>query len=119
MAALDKTVFKAARKARGLTQEALAEKLNVAGPTVQRYENGTRSPTTIARLVDLCDVLGVSADALLGRQPVPSAHFLTALIEEVLAARGPDAPPSELSADLGKALNKRLSELAGMPQRNK
>ena len=67
MARLDKAVFKAARKARGLTQQALADLLDVEQPTVQRWEAGAQGPKTIDLLVRLCDALDVSADALLGR----------------------------------------------------
>lgn len=68
MARLDKEVFKAARAARGLSQQDLADILGVEQPTVQRWETGVREPKTIDMLVKLCDALDVSADALLGRR---------------------------------------------------
>jgi transcriptional regulator with XRE-family HTH domain len=68
MARLDKVVFKAARKARGLSQQALADILEVDQQTVQRWETGSRAPKTVDMLVKLCDALDVSADALLGRR---------------------------------------------------
>jgi transcriptional regulator with XRE-family HTH domain len=68
MARLDRAVFKAARKAQGLSQQGLADLLNVEQQTVQRWETGSRAPKTVDMLVKLCDALDVSADALLGRR---------------------------------------------------
>lgn len=52
------------RKIRGLTQEQLGEKLGISGQAVSKWENGESMPD-IMLLPDLCDILGVSADALL------------------------------------------------------
>jgi transcriptional regulator with XRE-family HTH domain len=51
------------RKARGLSQKALAEKIRIHVTQVQRYENGTGQPTLdVIRRLALA--LSVSADAL-------------------------------------------------------
>ena len=56
--------LKRLRKAAGLTQEALAEKLHLTGQAVSRWETGDGYPE-ITLLPSLADLLGVSVDALL------------------------------------------------------
>lgn len=52
------------RKQRGLSQAALAEKLGVEQPTVQRWEKGKREPS-LAQLFELAGALGVEPGALI------------------------------------------------------
>ena len=52
------------RKAAGMTQKELAEKLNVSFQAVSKWENGDALPDT-GLLLDLCDALGTTADKLL------------------------------------------------------
>ena len=52
------------RKAAGMTQKELAEKLNVSFQAVSKWENGDALPDT-GLLLDLCDVLNTTADKLL------------------------------------------------------
>lgn len=61
----------ACRKARGYTQEALAQALNVSRSTVGMWESRNNLPEkhTLCRLADL---LGVTTDELLGREPLTS-----------------------------------------------
>ena len=56
----------AARKAAGLSQEALGGKLGVVSQTVSKWERGESAPDA-ALLVPLADALGISLDALFGR----------------------------------------------------
>jgi transcriptional regulator with XRE-family HTH domain len=56
----------ALRKRRGLTQEQLAEKLDVEQPTVQRWERGTREPS-ISKMVQIAEVLGIDLAELFGQ----------------------------------------------------
>ncbi len=49
-----------------LSQNAVAEKVNISGVTYNRYENNQRSPDN-ATLVLLADFYNVSVDFLLGR----------------------------------------------------
>ncbi len=53
------------RERRGMTQEQLAEKLEVTRITVARYENGSRWPDR-EMLVRISEVLSCSVDELLG-----------------------------------------------------
>ena len=59
--------FAELRKARGLTQEAVAEKVSVSGQAVSKWENDISYPD-ITLLPDLADLLGVSLDELMGRK---------------------------------------------------
>lgn len=52
------------RKEKGLTQAQLAEKLNVSGKTVSRWETGRNMPD-YAVLEDLTDVLGITVNDLI------------------------------------------------------
>lgn len=68
-----------ARKAQGLTQEQLGSELGVSPQAVSRWENGESAPD-IALVPDLCRILGISADTLLG---VDGAIGLRALGSEL------------------------------------
>ena len=52
------------RKAAGMTQKELAERLNVSFQAVSKWENGDTLPDT-GILLDLCDILDTTADKLL------------------------------------------------------
>ena len=52
------------RKAAGMTQQEVAEKLAVSFQAVSKWENGDALPDT-ALLLPLCDLLGTTADRLL------------------------------------------------------
>ncbi len=52
------------RKRDGLTQEELAEKLDVSRQSVSKWETGEAFPET-EKLIALCDMFGVNLDSLL------------------------------------------------------
>ena len=56
--------LKKARKAAGVTQKELAEKLDVYQKDISRWENGERVPSAIV-LAEICRILKVSADDIL------------------------------------------------------
>lgn len=62
------------RKERGLTQEALGEKLGVTNKTVSRWENGNYMPD-IELLVPLVEALGVSVNELLAGERLDDEQF--------------------------------------------
>lgn len=69
MARLDPQVMKAARAGKGWSQADLAERMGVTTNTIQNWESGRRkAPRDLETFIKLCDELGVSADALLGRR---------------------------------------------------
>lgn len=52
------------RKQQGLTQQQLADKLNLSNKTISKWESGSGSPD-ISNLPILADTLGISVDELL------------------------------------------------------
>lgn len=56
--------IKRAREAAGITQTALAEKLNVNQMAISRWENNNRTPNVVT-FREICRAIGVSADELL------------------------------------------------------
>ena len=62
----------ALRKAKGMTQDALANQLGVTFQAVSKWETGQSCPD-ITMLPELSDLLGVSIDELFGRAPLMSA----------------------------------------------
>ena len=58
-------IIRRLRKERNLTQEELAEQLNVTFQAVSRWENGTGMPD-ISQIVPLANVFGVTTDVLFG-----------------------------------------------------
>ncbi len=67
--------FKTLIDQKGLTQRAVAEKLDTTETTISRYVSGDRTPN-IETAVQLAGILGVSMDTLIGvetpAQPRPS-----------------------------------------------
>ena len=58
-------IIKKLRKERNLTQEELAEQLNVTFQAISKWENETGMPD-ISQIVPLASVFGVSTDVLFG-----------------------------------------------------
>lgn len=56
--------FKNARKATGMTQEQLAEKLGVDRSSIAKYETGTSTPN-VKNLQQICEILDISIEKLL------------------------------------------------------
>ncbi len=57
------------RKEKNLTQEELAEQLNVAGRTVSRWETGRNMPD-VSIMIPLCEILGISINELLSGEKI-------------------------------------------------
>lgn len=53
------------REIKGISQNKLAEKLNISRTTYQSYENGRNEPN-ISTLIKMADFFGVSVDSLIG-----------------------------------------------------
>lgn len=66
------------RKEKGLTQDQIAQRVNISPQAVSKWENDVSSPD-ISILSDLADILGVSLDTLLGKE---SSNEVTMLKEE-------------------------------------
>ena len=108
MAGLDKAAFLAARQRKGLSQQRLADILRIERETVTEWESGRQGPKSVDKLRQLCDVLGVSADVLLGREKFPSTRFLADIIREAEPSLKGDLPER-----LADAIRGRLIEMIG------
>ena len=77
-----------ARRQRGLSQEEVAEALDVSRQAVSRWETGAAAPTT-DNLIRLSQLYGVSLDALIRSEPLPQPEVVpveTAAETETLPA---------------------------------
>lgn len=81
-----RNIYKVAREARGLTQEAAAEKLGISDSSIRAYETGQRVPPN--EIVDLMviaydsQLLGIQhlrASAEMARSIVPDVHACSVL----------------------------------------
>lgn len=63
------------RRARGLTQEAVAEQLGVSAQAVSKWENDASCPD-IMSLPKLAELLGTTTDALLSGEKEPEVQFV-------------------------------------------
>ena len=65
------------RSERAMTQDELAELLDVSRQSVSKWETGTSIPE-LDKLMKMCDIFGVSLDVLTGRaesaRPLAAAH---------------------------------------------
>ena len=66
------------RKERNLTQEELAELLNITSQAVSKWENETGMPD-ISQIIPLASIFGVSIDTLFGKtnlnEQIIQSHF--------------------------------------------
>ena len=72
------------RKAAGMTQKELAEKLNLSFQAVSKWENGDSLPDT-GILLELCDVLNTTADKLLNGGQLAGFERRRMRLEDVVA----------------------------------
>ena len=71
------------RKQSGLTQEQLAEKMNVSVQMISNLERGNKA-VRIENLINLCQILSVSTDyILLGKEVVSDVSELTSRIAKL------------------------------------
>lgn len=80
--------IKAAREAKGLTQEELGRKIGVTGVTIMRYEKSQRKPS-LDVLFQLSDALGVSVSSLAGVEESPLASISETEIEHQYSSLDP------------------------------
>lgn len=72
------------RKAAGLTQKELAEKLSISFQAVSKWENGETLPDT-GLLLKLCDELNTTADRLLNGGTLAASERRLMRVEDVVA----------------------------------
>ena len=71
------------RKSAGMTQKALAERLNISFQAVSKWENGDSLPDT-GILLELCDVLNTTADKLLNGGSLAAFERRRMYLEDVV-----------------------------------
>ena len=69
------------RKERNLTQEELAEQLNITPQAVSRWESGAGLPD-ISQIVPLANVFGVTTDVLFGRDGMDGEEVIKSFIRD-------------------------------------
>lgn len=69
------------RKSRGLTQEQLAEKLNVSRQSVSKWESGQAIPE-LETIVALCRVFDITTDYLLKPSEMDELSIKTEMLEK-------------------------------------
>lgn len=79
-------VIKKLRKERNLTQEELAEQINITSQAVSKWENETGLPD-ISQIVPLASVFGVSTDVLLGVEGTTADDEAYKIIERAYAKK--------------------------------
>lgn len=97
------------RRNLGMTQEVLAEKINVTPTHISRIETGTSSPS-LQTLVDICNVLGITIDDLM-RDSLSARPNINRLLEELLS----DCSKAELNF-LANVIPTLLYELRNMKE---
>ena len=94
------------RKAAGLTQKELAEKLNLSFQAVAKWENGDSLPDT-GVLLDLCDILNTTADKLLNGGSLVAKERRRMRLEDVVTG-------FQYLEDIGKLFGEDCSFYTGM-----
>ena len=94
------------RKAAGLTQKELAEKLNLSFQAVSKWENGDSLPDT-GVLLDLCDILNTTADKLLNGGSIVAKERRLMRLEDVVTG-------FQYLEDIGKLFGEDCSFFTGM-----
>lgn len=94
------------RKAAGLTQKELAEKLNLSFQAVSKWENGDSLPDT-GVLLDLCDILNTTADKLLNGGSIVAKERRLMRLEDVVTG-------FQYLEDIGKLFGEDCSFYTGM-----
>ena len=81
--------LKKARTDKGLTQEKLAEKLDVSIAFLSRIERGS-SHISLKRLSQICDILQISEGPILNGSSNNSNSYLSSEFEELLKSSTPE-----------------------------
>ena len=87
------------RKALGMTQVALADKLDVSDKSVSKWERGVCLPD-VSKYQELCDVLGISLNELFAGEDLNDIDIVHQSEKNIIGV-----------ARLGKIENKRLSKI--------
>ena len=100
------TNIRLVRKAKGLSQEALAEMVNISGTHMSHIETGN-TKLSLQVFADIADALNVSADELLGRsseQLCSCGNYVAELFSDC------DVRKMKILTDIVKAARTSLDE---------
>ena len=99
------------RLRKGLTQADVAAALGVSSVVYSRYETGKRQPS-IAVLIQMADIFGVTVDFLLGRQDIEDSTLSDYELQLLIASRKADerAKQDALNMLLAHAANPKEAE---------
>ena len=75
-------IIKRLRKERNLTQEELAEQLNVSAQAISKWENGTSMPD-ISQVVPIANFFEISTDILFSRNVQENNQNVKLLIQSI------------------------------------
>ena len=114
---MDGSRVKSSRKAAGLTQQELAERLAVSQRTVAAWEAETRAPS-IELLINLANILGVSIEYLLGTSDVKNANVET-VKGGVLSFAGHGEETIEITKEEAAAVKEFLKLIRQKQDKNK
>lgn len=90
-------IIRRLRKERNLTQEELAEQLNISAPAISKWENDTTMPD-ISQIVPLASIFEVSTDVLFGIESTTANEEALALVKKAYAVREYGNPDTYLAA---------------------
>lgn len=94
--------LKKARTENNLTQEKLAEKLDVSIAFLSRIERGS-SHISLKRLSQICDILGISEGSILNGSSNNSETYLTTEFDDILKNTTPEK--QKLIYKIAKVIN--------------
>ena len=94
--------LKKARTENNLTQEKLAEKLNVSIAFLSRIERGS-SHISLKRLSQICDILGISEGSILNCSSNNSNTYLSSEFDDILKSTTPEK--QKLIYKIAKVIN--------------
>ena len=94
--------LKKARTENNLTQEKLAEKLNVSIAFLSRIERGS-SHISLKRLSQICDILGSSEGSILNGSSNNSNTYLSSEFDDILKSTTPEK--QKLIYKIAKVIN--------------
>ena len=106
-------IIKRLRKERGLTQEALAEQLNISSAAVSKWENNIGMPD-ISNIVPLANFFGVSADVLFGINTGSKTEEAEKALDEIFKLQENVKPEDEAQTGI-KILEKYREAIRRFP----
>ena len=68
------------RKEKNLTQQELADKLNISNKTVSKWETGNGLPE-LSLMMPLCEVLGITVNELLSGESIGGENYKEKAVE--------------------------------------